>query len=164
MNLNIVPTRNVLGLSQKEAEHMAMGLELPEHFGAVNTPLKTRKAELRITFTDHHPRLWVRTPNGEAECVAYLNTRTKQMIPLRPKHESNLLFCSHLFSALDAVDCIIALSYDVDPKTQRKRMRLQLRSQHASRIAHTLHWLWKGTESPWMDHFDYTSHPLYANN
>lgn len=149
------------GVSARGIERLDMALLLPEHFGALNTPLATRKGEVKISYMDHHPRLLIRTPNSTEECVAYMNTRTKMMIPVRPKQESNLLLCSHIFAEMDRVQCVLALSYDVEPKTQRKRMRLQIRSPFARRTTHTLHWLWKGTESPWMDHFDYSNHPLY---
>ena len=147
-------------LTPRQKDMLIMGLQLDEQFTALNTPLRTRKASLGLTYIDHHPRLWVKTAHSEPECVAYMNTRTKQMIPLRPADENNLLFCNHLFASMDAVECLIAMSYDIEPKTQRKRVRLQLRSAHSATRSHTLHWVYKGQSSPWLDEFVVTNHPL----
>lgn len=149
-----------VGLTPRQKDMLFMGLQLDDQFAALNTPLRTRKASLRITYVDHYPRLWVKTINSEPECVAYMNTRTKQMIPMRPTDENNLLFCNHLFASMGAVECIIAMSYDIEPKTQRKRLRLQLRSAHSASRSHTLHWVYKGHESPWLDEFVIVDHPL----
>lgn len=148
------------GLTQSQKDMLFMGLQLDEQFDALNTPLRVRKASLRITYVDHYPRLWVKTVNSEPECVAYMNTRTKQMIPVKPKDENNLSFCNHLFASMDKLECIIAMSYDIEPKTQRKRLRLQLRSVHSRSRSHTLHWVYKGETSPWLDEFVIANHPL----
>lgn len=148
------------GLTQSQKDMMLMGLQLDDQFEALNTPLRVRKGALRITFEDHYPRLWVKTINSEPECVAYMNTRTKQMIPIRPKDENNLGLCDHLFASMDKLECLIALSYDIEPKTQRKRLRLQLRSIHSRTRSHTLHWVYRGEKSPWLDSFEIINHPL----
>lgn len=147
-------------MKPRAMDRMLMGLQLDEQFEAVNLPMRVRKGAMRLTFTDHHPRLWVKTANSEPECVAMMNTRTKQMIPLRPKDPNNLAMCDHLFQLMDKLECIIALSYDIDPKTQRKRVRLQIRSVHSRTSSHTLYWVFKREESPWLDQFVIENHPL----
>ncbi len=151
-----------LGMTEHKADRLLMGLQLDEQFVALNTPLRVRKAALRLTYEDHYPRLWVKVASTQPECVAFMDTRRKQMVSVRPKQDDNLLFCNHLFASMDKVECLIVLSYDIDPGTQRKRIKLQLRSKHSRKISHTLHWLWKGTSSHWLEEFtfDQASHPL----
>lgn len=144
----------VLGHNQMAQDKLYMLLGLEEQFQAINTPLTTRKGGLQLRYVDHWPELFIKTPNAPEECVARMDTRTHRMSVIRPKNQDNLLLCNHIFASLDNVDCMLFLSYDVCPKSQRKRVKLMLASKYSSTVRHTLWWVWKRETSPWLEKFE----------
>lgn len=143
----------VLGLDRNKTDRLYMFLELDEQFEAINLPMRVRKAQIQMRYKKHTPEIWVRTHTSEPERVMSMNTRRKFIETYRPKFDENRLFVEHLVERLMALNCYLAMSYDVEPKTQRKRVRLLVRSSYSVTVSHTLHWIYRGEESPWLGEF-----------
>lgn len=139
-------------------DKLIMILQLKEQFEAINIPLQARRASLMLVYDDHFPKVFIKTANSEPEVIAMMNTRTKKVGMVKPKNEDNRICAEHIIDKLKALDCTLLLSYDIDPKSQRKRVKLQLGSQFARTVRHTLWWCWKGESSPWLEGFNAPEH------
>lgn len=156
---HLVPQKpRINGMSEKNEDRMLMFLQVQDQFDAINLPLRVRKAAYRLEYTTHFPTLYLKSANSEPEAVAMMNTQAKRVGRLPVKSEELQIINQDVIDRLNKIDCELLLSYDVDPKTQRKRVKLQLASRNARTVRHTLWWLWKGEVSPWLDEFVVPEH------
>jgi len=139
-------------------DKLIMILQLQEQFEAINIPLKARRASMMLVYDDHYPKVFIKTANSEPEVIAIMDTRNKRVSMVKPANEDNRICADHIIERLKKLDCSLLMSYDVDPKTQRKRVKLQLGSQFARTVRHTLWWCWKGETSPWLEGFTVPEH------
>ncbi|QIN95250.1 hypothetical protein DLP3_087 [Stenotrophomonas phage vB_SmaS_DLP_3] len=133
-----------LGLSNLQADLLAMKLQEEELLGAVQQSMNVRKVLMKLDYRDHRPMLSLSMPGGVFMPWKLMNTRTRVMANLIPADPDLALFVEDLTARLTKIGARLTLVHQKDPKSQRKLVKMVVISGDSKLIQLSLIGVYKG--------------------
>lgn len=137
-------TKKRLGLSDLQADTLAMTLQESDLLGAVQTAMRVRKIELILDYRTHVPSLSLRMPGVEPELWQVMYTRERRLFRKMPVNPDLRQFVTDMNDRLDKQAARMTLIHHKDHKTQRKFVKMVVISEYSKLIHLSLVGVYKG--------------------
>lgn len=131
------------------SKRLIVGLLRDDLLDAINTPLRARRGQLLVDYTQPTPIVFARCNTAPAEPIMAVSTRPMAAVPLRVKDEGLRLMLLDMYTRLAVHRAGIAVNVFRNRRQQRM-CRLEIAIADAREYPVRLHSTHYRTRSPWL--------------